>query len=91
MNPFLGLAVLSGAISLITGIQAGNEARRKSRQSAYDIELERKNAKIQAMAQHNERYAEYETIMAQADNWLGLANRGNDPSAMAGIGRSLKG
>ena len=91
MNPFLGLAVLSGAISLITGIQAGNEARRKSRQSAYDIELERENAKIQAMAQHNERYAEYETIMAQADNWLGLANRGYDPSAMAGLGRSLKG
>ena len=91
MNPFLGLAVLSGAISLITGIQAGREAKRKATQSAYDIKLERENAKIQAMAQHNERFAEYETIMAQADNWLGLANRGYDPSTMAGFKRSLKG
>mgnify|MGYP003152759182 FL=1 len=91
MNPFLGLAVLSGAISLITGIQAGREAKRKATQSAYDIKLERENAKIQAMAQHNERYAEYETIMAQADNWLGLSNRGYDPSTMAGFKRSLKG
>ena len=85
MNPFTGLAVLSGVLSIMTGIQAGNEAMRKARQSAYDIKLERENAKIQAMAQHNERYAEYETIMAEADNWLGLANRGYDPSTMAGF------
>lgn len=90
MNPFLGLAVLSGAISLITGIQAGREAKRKATQSAYDIKLERENAKIQAMAQHNERYAEYETIMAQSEAWLGLANRGYDPSTMAGFKRSKK-
>lgn len=64
MNPFLGLAVLSGAISLITGIQAGREAKRKATQSAYDIKLERENAKIQAMAQHNERFAEYLCILS---------------------------
>ena len=66
MNP-LGLAVLSGAMSLITGIQAGREAKRKATQSAYDIELERKNAKIQAMAQHNERFDQWYTNLVPFD------------------------
>tara|TARA_R100001082_G_C4348900_1_gene153608 strand:+ start:305 stop:751 length:447 start_codon:yes stop_codon:yes gene_type:complete len=84
MNPLLALALVSGGLSLISGVAAGKEARRKANQAAYDQKIERKNAEIQALAEHNARIKEYEDIMDVSVAWLGaLGNRGYDASAKA--------
>ena len=90
MNPLLALALVSGSMSLLTGFAAGNEARRKANQAAYDQKIERKNAEIQALAEHNARIKEYNDILDVSESWLGYSGRGYDASAKAGFTASKK-
>ena len=85
MNPLLALALVSGGFSLLSGFAAGKEARRKAKQAAYDTKLERQNAEIQALAEHNARIDEYMDFMNASEAWMGIAQRGYDSSAKAGF------
>ena len=90
MPPFAILGLIAGAFSAVGAVQAGQERKRQANQAAYDTQIEREQASIQALQEHNNRLRDYNEIESISLSWLSYAGRIEDQSFKAATKRSKK-